>query len=146
MKRCIVFNASLMIAVLCSSFAGARPALGESSAISAWGTGMATVSGSGDAEFFCNGFVAVNADTEVQVLEGAVEKIELTDGRIFYLSFDGKITASGQAMEITSGGSMYLLANCSGAVVLKGAGVYRSGFTWGLWRPQGVAVSIEKLK
>ncbi|MEI6128145.1 MAG: hypothetical protein WCQ99_16470, partial [Pseudomonadota bacterium] len=132
--------------MLCSFFAAGQPSPAEGKVFLAWGSGSSTVSGAGDVEFFCNGFIVVNAATEVQVLQGMVKKIELNDGRVVYQSFDGRIVASGQAMDITCGGNMYMYARCTGTVVLKGAGGYLAGFTWGVWSFQGVAVSLDSIQ
>lgn len=109
-----------------------------------WGNGTVALTGSGEIELKCVGFFIVNSATQGTIVEGAGEKIELEDGRILYIDFNGRATVSGDNMEVTCGGSdIYIVARLNGSVVLTGAGYYKAGLNRGLWTSAGVAVLID---
>jgi len=108
------------------------------------GNGTAAISGTGSVEIVCNGFVIVSGETEFEIYEDGQAGIELDDGRVLYINLDGKVTVSGEDMEVVCGGSIiYMRTHLSGNVFLTGSGYYRTG--WGLqfWNSEGVEISLE---
>lgn len=115
-----------------------------STSFMSWGNGTVALSGSGLIEMKCVGFVLLNSSTQSTTAEGSGEKIELEDGRILYVHFNGRVRVAGDNMEVICGGTdIYIAARLNGTVVLTGTGYYNAGLNRGLWNAAGVPVQID---
>lgn len=133
----------LMLLPLLVLFA-AKPAAAGSDFF-AWGNGTATVSGTGYVDLSCHGFIIVSSNAQVVMCGGNAVPVSLPDGRLLYSQFSGTATASGEAFEITCGGSLlWLRGQIQGTVFIKGSGYYKTGFQQGLWRADGITIDITE--
>ena len=143
-KSCLLFISIFLTASSACFFASPEASAKDPSALIARGNGTAGISGTGSIEIICNGFLIVSGETEFEIYEDGQAGIELGDGRVLYINLDGKVTVSGEDMEVVCGGTIiYMRTRLSGNVILTGSGYYRTG--WGLqfWNSDGVEIPLE---
>lgn len=136
--------------VLCGLFflllvvSAAKPAAAGGDFI-AWGNGTATVSGKGCVDLNCLGFIIASSNSQVVMCGGNAVPVALPDGRLLYSQFSGTAAVSGDAFEITCGGSiLWLRGQIQGTAFVKGSGYYKTGFQQGLWRAEGKTIDITE--
>jgi hypothetical protein len=116
-------------------------AFASNDVVIARGNGIVSVSGTGNAELKCSGYIIVTNKPAVEIIGDKGTMIDLDENTSLYINFNGTMVVSGDDMEVECGGANIVLrSRIDGVVFLSGSGYYRRGMKTFFWDADGVTL------